>query len=546
MGGSRRSIGRASATRQRRPRPAGPLRVCRGLGLLVALAALIATFGAVNASAFECYSGDPECPNKGPNQHLVRLSGQVMPTTTTYFVYWHPKGAPAFPAGYKSAITAFFKGLAHDNGTDQNFYSVLTQYGLKYETHFGEAITDKDPYPAETSECAERPSTPCVSLVQIQEELRGLVKAGKLPGQEFAPPAASALPEPTHSYFVLLPPGVSACDANRTEPGGKFHTGIGCSSIKFCGEHEFVLTSEFEAESVVYAVMPYLPGVTGCVTPQHPSGPFDDELTVIEHELAELITNPFGRGWENEPKFHSPEEVADICEGETWSSGNQAFHEKMEWGAPLGTAPNGALYNQVIDGRDYYLQQLYSNETEGCVQRRALPPVVKKLSTVTGPETGGTTVKITGLNFQAPEVTAVKFGNTPAVTFTVTSATSLTAVSPASSPGVVDITLTNAAGQSVAVSADRFTFTPPPTVSSVTPNTGSAAGGTGVTVKGLNFLVGKTTFKFGTAKATSVNCISTTECTMVSPAHTAGTVDVIATVNKLKSPVVTGDKYTYS
>jgi hypothetical protein len=33
---------------------------------------------------------------------------------------------------------------------------------------------------------------------------------------------------------------------------------------------------------------------------------------------------------------------------------------------------------------------------------------------------------------------------------------------------------------------------------------------------------------------------------MLSPAHTAGSVDVVATANKLNSPVVTGDKYTYS
>ena len=48
----------------------------------------------------------------------------------------------------------------------------------------------------------------------------------------------------------------------------------------------------------------------------------------------------------------------------------------MKWGTALGTAPNGALYNQVIDGHDYYLQQLYSNATETCVQRigMALPP----------------------------------------------------------------------------------------------------------------------------------------------------------------------------
>jgi len=520
-------------------------RLAAGLGLLVALAVLTATLGAVNAAAYECYSGNTTCSTYGSTQPLNRQEGQVMPTTTTYFAYWDPKGAPAFPAGYQSGITAFFKGLEHDNGTDQNFYSVLAQYGLKYETHFGKAITDKHAYPAETSECAKRPSTLCVSLVQIKEELRGLVKEGKLPGQQFAPPSASIIPEPTHAYFVLLPPGVSACDATRTEPGGTTHVGIGCSSVEYCADHEFVFNSEDEAGSVVYAVMPYQPGVKGCDTPQHPNGIFDDELAVMEHEFTEMITNPFSIGWENTSP-QAPEEVADICDDKQWSFGNQAFAEKMEWGTPLGTAPNGALYNQVIDGHDYYLKQMYSNETETCVQRKALPPVVKKLSTVTGPQTGGTSVTITGLNFKAPDVTGVKFGNAPAASFTVTSATSLKAVSPASSPGSVDITLTNAAGQSVAVSADTFTFTPPPTVSSVTPNTGPAAGKTSVTVKGLNFLLGKTTFKFGTAKATSVNCTSTTECTMLSPAHAAGTVDVIATANKLNSPVVAGDKYTYS
>lgn len=545
MSGSRKRIGRTISDQAAAPRGGSTRRLAAGLGPLVALAVLIASLGAVNASAYECYSGNTTCSTQGHTQPLNHRERQVMPTTTTYFVYWDPKGAPAFPAGYQSGITAFFKGLEHDNGTDQNFYSVLTQYALKYETHFSKAIADKHPYPAETSECAERPSTPCVSLVQIKEELRGLVKEGKLPGQQFAPPGASIIPEPTHAYFVLLPPGVSACDATRTEPGGVTHVGVGCSSKEFCADHEFAFNSEDEAESVVYAVMPYLPGVKGCETPQHPNGIFDDELTVMEHEFAEMTTDPFTIGWEN-TNPQGPEEVADICEDKFWSFGNQAFAEKLEWGAPLGTAPNGALYNQVIAGHDYYLQQLYSNETETCVQRKALPPVVKKLSAVTGPQTGGTSVTITGLNFKAPDVTGVKFGNTPAVSFTVTSATSLKAVSPASSPGVVDITLTNAAGQSVAVSADRFTFTPPPTVSSVTPNTGPPAGATSVTVKGLNFLLGKTTFKFGTAKATSVNCTSTTECTMLSPAHSAGTVDVVATANKLNSPVVAGDKYTYS
>jgi hypothetical protein len=69
-----------------------------------------------------------------------------------------------------------------------------------------------------------------------------------------------------------------------------------------------------------------------------------------------------------------------------------------------------------------------------------------------------------------------------------------------------------------------------------------------VTVTGAGFLPGKTatTFKFGTAKATSVNCASTTECTMLAPAHVAGVVDVVATANKVpsaKTPPTDGFTY---
>jgi hypothetical protein len=67
-------------------------------------------------------------------------------------------------------------------------------------------------------------------------------------------------------------------------------------------------------------------------------------------------------------------------------------------------------------------------------------------------------------------------------------------------------------------------------------------------VTGSGFGLGKlTSFSFGKAKATAVNCSSATTCTMVSPAGIAGTVDVIATVNKKKSPInKPADEFTYS
>ena len=53
--------------------------------------------------------------------------------------------------------------------------------------------------------------------------------------------------------------------------------------------------------------------------------------------------------------------------------------------------------------------------------------------------------------------------------------------------------------------------------------------------------------QFGTANATNVNCSSTTQCTVTSPAGTAGTtVDVTVTVGGQTSAVGTATKFTYT
>jgi IPT/TIG domain len=111
----------------------------------------------------------------------------------------------------------------------------------------------------------------------------------------------------------------------------------------------------------------------------------------------------------------------------------------------------------------------------------------------------------------------------------------------------VDVRVTTPGGTSAISTADRFKFVP--TVTGLSPKTGSKAGGTSVTVTGTGFALGTTAtiFKFGTALAKSVNCTSTTTCTVVAPAHAVGTVDVKATVNKVSSVTNRpGDQFTYS
>ena len=67
-----------------------------------------------------------------------------------------------------------------------------------------------------------------------------------------------------------------------------------------------------------------------------------------------------------------------------------------------------------------------------------------------------------------------------------------------------------------------------PTLSSITPTSGSTAGGTSVTLTGTGFVAGASV-SFGGSAATSVVVVSSTSITAKTPAHAAGTVGVTVT-----------------
>ncbi len=71
-------------------------------------------------------------------------------------------------------------------------------------------------------------------------------------------------------------------------------------------------------------------------------------------------------------------------------------------------------------------------------------PTIAALATTSGPIAGGTSVVITGTGFTG--ASAVTFGGTAATSFTVNSATQITAVAPAGSAGAVDVAVTTASG----------------------------------------------------------------------------------------------------
>jgi len=98
-------------------------------------------------------------------------------------------------------------------------------------------------------------------------------------------------------------------------------------------------------------------------------------------------------------------------------------------------------------------------------------PSVFLLNPSSGPLAGGTAVAVAGADFAG--VSSVRFGATPATSFTVESEHRLTALAPpAASTGSVDVTVTTAAGTSATTADDRFTYTsaPPPPVTCTVPN----------------------------------------------------------------------------
>jgi len=82
-------------------------------------------------------------------------------------------------------------------------------------------------------------------------------------------------------------------------------------------------------------------------------------------------------------------------------------------------------------------------------------------------------------------------------------------------------------------------------VSAVTPNAGALAGGTTVTITGAGFNNSMASVKFGTTSATSFSVVNDTTVTAVSPAHTAGTVDVTVTTASGTSATSALDHFTF-
>ena len=201
------------------------------------------------------------------------------------------------------------------------------------------------------------------------------------------------------------------------------------------------------------------------------------------------------------------------------------------------------------DPTDPYQFQLQYNPTNVTLQvinkLTQTTPTVTSVSPYTGTTAGGNSVYVAGTNFS--DTSSVDFGNTPASSFTVSSATLIRATAPPAPAGTVDVVVTTPGGSSSTSSADQYRYTaaPVPTVTGVSPSGGDIDGGTQVTITGTRF-TGATGVTFGTLPATEWTFNSDTSMTAVAPPAAAGTVDVQVSTFSGTSATSSADQFTYS
>src|SRR4029077_6332931 len=177
----------------------------------------------------------------------------------------------------------------------------------------GDMMIDTQPYPSKTVLCASPQNTAtCITDAQVQAEINRVINA-------------------THGsrglhdlWDVFTPPGVDEC----ISPGV-------CESNAFGGYHS---VSDLGHGPTIYAYTgdPIVESSAVNNPGNDPEGYPDAEhvIDIVAHEVNEAMSDPEGVGYMDPNGF----EIGDKCEF------------GPQFGTPLGFAPDGSPFNQVVNG----------------------------------------------------------------------------------------------------------------------------------------------------------------------------------------------------
>jgi hypothetical protein len=305
-------------------------------------------------------------PAQSASQPLTPVTyhgGQTMTGgITVHTIYWtggtkpfqgKPSGAPH---NYIGMIEQYLTDVAHaSTGTSGqtctrarcNAFTVESQFGWgtipggithgAYSVHHarGNMMIDTQPYPPKSVQCASPQNTAvCITDGQVQAEVNRVINA-------------------THGsrglrdiWYVFTPPDVDEC----ISPGV-------CESNAFGGYHS---VSDLGRGPTIYAYTgdPIVESSRVNNPGNDPEGYPDAEhvIDIVAHEVNEAMSDPEGVGYMDPNGF----EIGDKCEF------------GPQFGTPLGFAPDGSPFNQVVNGHKYLIQEMWANRDNSnnpdCVQ----------------------------------------------------------------------------------------------------------------------------------------------------------------------------------
>jgi IPT/TIG domain len=160
-------------------------------------------------------------------------------------------------------------------------------------------------------------------------------------------------------------------------------------------------------------------------------------------------------------------------------------------------------------------------------------PVIAAVSPASGGVGGGTSIEITGSGLANSGVgtNQVTIGGVPAVHVVVVSGSKITCETPPGSAGPVDVAVKKNSGTGTMPGA--FTYYPPPTLASISPDDGSKVGGLPVTITGTGFVnnnPGVTILRFGQYIVNQFTIVNDTTITCNTPAvYLEGKYDISVT-----------------
>jgi serine protease len=251
--------------------------------------------------------------------------GPVMHTSTTYAIFWLPKGYhfSSDDALYERLVMRYFGDIG-----GSSLYNTLTQYYdttgyIQNDSTFGGAFLDQIPYPHRGTT-----SDPLTKGDIMNEVWRAILDKNLPTG-------------PNVEFFVYTGWGIQSCDPESCTFGKN----------AYCAYHS---SYTFKSRTVVFANMADPSVSDGCYAKENgeylaPNGDAtaDSVISVTSHEHFEAVTDP----------MIGNDEIG-------WNDANGEIGDKCAW--VFGqTDDSGA--NVYLNDDPYILQSEWSNYDGGCV-----------------------------------------------------------------------------------------------------------------------------------------------------------------------------------